>query len=110
MDNARAALQSEWQAKLGPAQERYPDFKEKGEELIENFTDLDEAYGEYLSSTLMSMEYGPDVLYYLASNPEEAKKIVTSGPQKDSIALVLPEARLMYDSSAERRVGKESGS
>src|SRR3546814_4807298 len=80
------------------------DLKEKGEELIENFTDLDEAYGEYLSSTLMSMEYGPDVLYYLASNPEEAKKIVNSGPQKASIALGRLEARFMDEDKPQQKV------
>jgi hypothetical protein len=107
MDTAREQLQSEWQEKLGPAQERYPDFREKGEELIESFSDLEPAYGEYLTATLMSMDYGPDVLYYLSSNPEEAHQIVGLGPQKASIALGRLEARFA-DTDSETSTPKVS--
>lgn len=96
MDEARAALQEGWQAKLGPAQERYPDFQQKGEELLSGFSDLDQAYGEYLTARLMDMEFGPDVLYYLASNPDEARKIVDSGPAKATLALGRIEAKFMF--------------
>ena len=93
MDRQRAELQTEWQGKLDTAQERYPDFSEKGEALVGVFGNLDEAYGEYLSSTIMSMEYGPDVVYYLANNTDEAQKIVASGPAKATIALGRLEAK-----------------
>lgn len=96
MDEAKAALQQGWQAKLGPAQERYPDFQEKGEELLSGFSDLDQSYGEYLTARLMDMEFGPDVLYYLASNPDEARKIVDSGPAKATLALGRIEAKFMF--------------
>lgn len=87
MEEQRAELQAGWNEKLGPAQERYPDFREKGEELIDTFSDLNQDYAEYLTATLMSMDYGPDVLYYLANNPDEAHKIVNGGPTKATIAL-----------------------
>lgn len=96
IDKQRAELQSSWQEKLGPAQERYPDFQERGEELLDTFAGIDQAYGEYLTATLMSMEYGPDVLYYLANNKDEAQKIVNSGPQKATIALGRLEAKFSF--------------
>jgi hypothetical protein len=83
----REALEAGWNEKLGPAQERYPDFMDKGQQLVDSFDGLDQAYGEYLTATLMGMEFGPDVLYYLANNPDEAKKIVNSGPTKATVAL-----------------------
>lgn len=89
----RAALQEDWQSKLGPAQERYPDFQTKVDELGEVFVGIDQNYGEYLAATLMSLEYGPDVLYYLANNPDEARKIVQSGVAKAPIALGRLEAK-----------------
>jgi len=97
-----AELQSNWNEKLGSAQERYPDLHEKGEELLESFSGLDQAYGEYLATTLMQMEFGPDVLYYLANNPDEAKTIVNSGALKATIALGRIESKFA-DASAEKQ-------
>lgn len=93
LDAQRAEIQSKWNEKLVPAQERYPDFQEKGQALIDTFDGIDGAYGEYLSSTIMSMEFGPDVLYYLANNTDEATKIVNSGPALATIALGRLEAK-----------------
>lgn len=92
-DEARKELQTGWNSKVETAQERYPDFLEKGEALVDTFGSIDQAYGEYLSATLMQMEYGTDVLYYLANNPDIAKQIVDSGPTKATIALGRLEAK-----------------
>lgn len=89
----RQELTTNWNEKLGPAKERYPDFDEKGQQLDATFATIDQGYGEYLASTLMSMDYGPDVLYYLANNLDEAAKIVNSGPTKAVIALGRLEAK-----------------
>jgi hypothetical protein len=86
-DQAQAELQSAWNEKLVPAKERYPDFQEVGEQMLATFENIDPAYGEYLTNTIMEMEYGPDVFYYLASNVDEAQKIVDSGPKKATLAL-----------------------
>lgn len=86
-DQAQAELQSAWNEKLVPAKERYPDFQEVGEQMLSTFESIDPAYGEYLTNTIMEMEYGPDVFYYLASNLDEAQKIVDSGPKKATLAL-----------------------
>ena len=103
LDKQRAELQTGWQEKLGPAQERYPDFQEKGEQLLDTFSGINQDYGEYLAATLMSMDYGPDVLYYLASNPDEASKIVASGPTKATIALGRLESKFASADEAKQK-------
>lgn len=93
MEEQKAALQSEWNEKLVPARERYPDFAEKGSELFDTFANIDERYGEYLTATIMSMEHGPDVLYYLSTHLDEAAKIVNSGATRATLALGRLEAK-----------------
>lgn len=90
---AAGQLEAAWTDELVSARERYPDFDEKGEALGAMLTNLDQGYGDYLGSTIMGMDKGADVLYYLAQNPEEAVAIVNSGPQKATIALGRLEAR-----------------
>lgn len=103
MDEQRAALHASWQEKLNPAQERYPDFQDKGQNLLGTFESIDQAYGEYLTSTIMSLDYGPDVLYYLANNIDEAKKIVASGPTKATIALGRIDAKFMLSDEEKQK-------
>jgi hypothetical protein len=43
----------------------------------------------------MSMDKGPDVLYYLSNHPDEAATIVNSGAQKATLALGRIEAKFM---------------
>ena len=95
---AQEELTTSWNEKLDPARERYPDFNEKGENLLETFADLDPAYGEYLTATIMSMDYGPDVLYFLSNNIDEAERIVKLGPQGATIALGRIEAKFDHAS------------
>lgn len=90
---AQQALEQEWAEKLAPAQERYPDFQERGQDLVEALEGMDEAYGEYLTTTIQQMDHGPDVLYYLASNVEEAKRISNLGPRGATLALGRIEAQ-----------------
>ena len=87
------ALREGWNSKLEPAQERYPDFMEKGQQLVESLNDLPPAYSEFLSATIMSLDNGPDVLYHLASNPSEAQKIVKAGNLKAALMLGALDAR-----------------
>lgn len=91
---ARAALQTQWNTKLDDARERYPDFQTKGEQMLTVFEGIDEQYGDYLTTTLMEMENGPDVFYYLASNVEEAQAIVAQGAKKATMALAKLDAQL----------------
>lgn len=108
---ANEAIVEAWQEKLEPAKERYPDFLERGDELVSTFADLDPTYGEYLTGTIMSMEYGPDVLYYLSTNIDEAQRIVKLGPTKAVLALGRLENRFaenveVEDKPKPRRVSK----
>ena len=72
-------LQTSWNERVTSATEDYPDFVEKGQELLNGFNNLDPNYAGYLSNVLMNMDKGPDVLYYLSNHPEEAAAIVNSG-------------------------------
>lgn len=101
-------LEAKWNGQLETARERYPDYNEKLSELQPVFSDVDEHYGDYLSTTLMSMEKGADILYYLAENPDEARAIVDSGPQRATIALGRLEARFLSDGESKpvRKVSK----
>ncbi len=94
MEQAEAALLETWNEKLEAASERLPDFREKALGLEDTFTDLEPNYGKYLVSTIMSLEYGPDVLAYLADNIAEARKIVAAGPTQATIALGRLEAKV----------------
>lgn len=89
------ALISEWNEKLTPALERYPDFQDKGKQLFDNLSGLDSDYEDYIAATIMQLEYGPDVLYYLTENPDEAQKIVNSGPTKAAVALGRLESKFV---------------
>lgn len=81
------ALQANWDNGLVAAQERYPDYMTKGQALVESLAHLDKNYGEYLSNTIMQLDNGTDVFYYLAENPDEAKAITASGATKATLAL-----------------------
>lgn len=104
-DAAQAALQTEWNEKLTPAKERYPDFVEKGENMLAVFDKIEPAYGEYLTNTIMELEYGPDVFYYLASNVDEAQKIVNAGARKATAMLGRIEAKFA-DADAEKQLAR----
>lgn len=96
---ARVAMVTTWNEKVEEAQTNYPDFMEKGQELLGGFDNLESGYAQYLSELLMSMDKGPDVLYYLANNPNEAKQIVNSGAQKATLALGRIEAKFIEDAA-----------
>jgi hypothetical protein len=98
-------LQNSWAEKLTPAQERYPDFLQKSQDLLESMNGLDLAYEDYISATIMGMDYGPDVLYYLASNPTDAKTIINSGAAKATVALGRIEAKFA-EADAEKTLAR----
>jgi hypothetical protein len=90
----RATLTDTWNEKLEVVQERYPDYQEKGEQMLAVFEGIDPAYGQYLTDTLMEMDAGPEVFYYLSNNLDKAQEIVNAGPRKATIALAKIEAQL----------------
>lgn len=102
---AREALTSEWNTKVETAKTEYPDFVEKGESLLNGFSNLNPDYAGYLSTVLMSMDKGTDVLYYLSNHPDEATKIVNSGAQKATLALGRIEAKFL-EADAQKLLAK----
>ena len=84
---AQTALETEWANKLSEAEKAMPDLREKGQNLVSTFDGLEPAYGQYLANTLMSLDNGPEVLYYLSDNPAEAQKIVAAGAVNATIML-----------------------
>lgn len=90
-----AATQQAWNAKVAPAQERYPDYVEKTQALSDRIGDnLDPQYSAYLADSVMQMDNGPDVLYYLSNNPDEAMEIINSGALKATMKLGAISERL----------------
>lgn len=106
LKEATATLQKEWQVKVEKSIDKYPDLLEKEDELAVAFSDVDASYGTYLASTIMSLDYGPDVLYYLANNVDEARQIVQSGPARATIALGRLEARFALQDEDNRQEKK----
>ena len=103
INRSQLQLATEWNGKLEEAIEtKYPDMREKNAELQEAFVDLNPTYGDYLASTIMSMDYGTDVLYYLANNIDEAKRIAASGPAKATVALGRLEARFALQAEEQK--------
>lgn len=96
-------LATEWQGKLTKAAEKYEDFFPKIAALEADFGGLDPAYGEYLAKTIMSLDYGTDVLNYLAENRAEAQRIANLGAAKATIALGRIEARFFEDETEEEK-------
>lgn len=93
-DAAKSELINSWEDKLVTAEKALPDLREKAEVLQEAFQSLDPAYGEHLAMTLMSLDNGPEVMYYLSENVSEAKKIVNMGAMGATLALGRLDAAL----------------
>lgn len=96
------ALTTMWTEKLETAKERYPDFTEKGENLLETFSGIPQEYGEYLTATIMTLENGPDVLYFLSENINEAERIINLGPTGAAIALGRIDARFEQEDEEDK--------
>jgi hypothetical protein len=91
---ADRALAMAWETKLNKSTEEIPDLRETIKSLDTHFADLEPQYGVYLAQTIMGLDMGPEVLYYLANNPDEADKIVASGPTGATLAIGRLEARI----------------
>ena len=87
------ALQNQWNTKIAETEAKLPDFRTKSQDLVGTFSTLAPDYGEFLAQTIMGMDAGPEVLYHLANNLDEAKQIVDKGPLGAALALGRLEAR-----------------
>lgn len=94
-EQAREELVTNWNQKLIEARDtKYPDFEEKAAQIQIEFADIDPQYGDFLATTIMGLDNGDDVLYYLGENIDEAKAIANSGGIAAVVALGRLSARL----------------
>lgn len=70
-----------WNTKVAEATERLPDLADKAAELEEALAGTPPEVVESLAMTVMTLENGPEVIYYLAQNPNEARQIARGGSQ-----------------------------
>lgn len=84
---AKAELQTQFLEKVETVKEHLPDLPVKAIALEETLSFADPALLEYFASTIMSLEHGPEVLYYLSDNLDEARKIVQSGTVRATLSL-----------------------
>lgn len=99
IQEVQTKIQSEWMERLEKYEEEVPEVRESIAELTEVFQDLNPTYGEYLASTIMASEFGPQIMHYLSDNIGEAQKIVASGPAAATLALGRLEARFIKPSN-----------
>lgn len=94
IEDRRNTLAQTWEEKLVETEEEIPELRQTISTLDGEFRDLDPAFGAYLVETIMQLDRGPEVLFYLASNPAEAHKIVNSGHVGATIDLGRLEGQL----------------
>lgn len=87
--------------------EEFSDIRERIAVLGDTFQNIEPAYGEYLATTIMSSEVGPQLMYYLSQNIGEAQQIVASGPAAATLALGRLEARMMKSTEQEPKRNKK---
>ncbi len=86
-EEARAQIQNQWVEKLTSVTDKHEDFLDKTVQLESAFDGLDAGYSDYLVQTIKSLDNGPDVLYHLANDLTEAKRLVQMGPLGATLAL-----------------------
>lgn len=106
LEAAQAELQTQWASKLEKVEETIPDVREKIVVLEETFANIDPGLGEYLATTIMSCDHGPEILYYLSNNIGEAQKIVASGAAAATLAIGRLEATLSRTDEPEKKRNK----
>lgn len=84
---ARETQRVKWVEKLEAESADTPDIVEKITAVTNEFSGIEEKYGQYLVDVIQSLDNGPKVLAYLADNPAEARKIVSSGPASATVML-----------------------
>jgi DNA repair exonuclease SbcCD ATPase subunit len=107
LEAEQEALQNSWGEKVSAAEEELPDIREKLSDLTDTFANIDPNYGEFLAATIMSCDYGPQIMYYLSQNIGEAQKIVASGPAAATLAIGRLDAKFVKAPQEEKRNTKK---
>lgn len=93
-NDARTNLTKEWNVKLDKSSEKIPDLKEALAKMEPRLANIEPSLGVYLAETIMGMENGPEVLYYLANHPDETDQIVSVGATRATLQLGRLEAKI----------------
>lgn len=101
-------LKGSWLEKVEAAEDELPDLREKLSGMQEAFANVEPNYGEFLAATIMSCDFGPQIMYYLSQNIGEAQKIVASGPAAATLAIGRLDARFSKPTQEEKRNTKVS--
>jgi hypothetical protein len=105
---AQRQLAQSWAEKVETVEAEIPELRENIAGLATTFAGIDPSYGEYLATTIMESEVGPQIMNYLSQNIGEAQRIVASGPRAATLALGRLEAQLSsLQASEERRDEKK---
>lgn len=104
VEQAQRELTESWAAKVEAASERLEDLPQKFETLQSTFKNIPQDYGNFLASSIMMLDNGPDVLDYFADNLDEAKRIVAAGPFGATIALGRLDAKFEKTKEVEKGV------
>lgn len=108
--------QSEKNAKLTAAQQAFLEarnaFMEKGLDIADDFEEVVMDQSLHISQTLAEVafnsEYGPTIIYAMASDPKEAKRVSAMTPSRQAAWFGQKEAELSSESSdAEDDTGQE---
>lgn len=101
---ADVRLQGAWAVKLSEVEKDIPDLRPTIATLEAELSAVDPALGTYLAQTIMGMDAGPQVLYFLANNVDEAQKIVAAGPVGATLLLGKLEDKIQR--SLEKKAAK----
>lgn len=105
---ARQEITAKWTENLGKAEAEVPEIRDNIGTLVDTFANLDPNYGEYLASTVMASDYGPQIMNYLSQNIGEAQRIVASGPAAATLALGRLEALFIPSTQREEKSNKQT--
>ena len=104
---AEQQLTQQWAEKIEAVKEELPDFGEKVLDLETAFRGIEPQYGNFLATTIMSCDNGPEIMYYLSQNIGEAQKIVASGPYAATFAIAKLQAKFEKPASSKDSSNKK---
>jgi len=107
VEAAQEELKSSWLEKVDEAEKEIPDLRDNLGKVGEAFAGIDPNYGEFLAATIMTCDFGPQIMYYLSQHIDEAQKIVASGPASATLAIGRLDAKFSK-APAEKRTSKQS--
>lgn len=108
VEAAQEELKSSWAEKVIEAEKELPELREALSSMDAAFEGIDPDYGEFLAATIMSCDYGPQIMYFLSQNIGEAQKIVASGPAAATLALGRLDASFSKPKTEKRNTKQSS--